>query len=297
MKSTFFSHLVVLALAGITLALSQDSSPGSFALHRRHSSLARSTTLARRCKPRNNSSAANAQVEAQNNGSSKSSAGLLSVQVSRCGPNGATKEVTKETGPNGSIDFLNCGIEGQGWNPPRITIADLKTVNLADAIEQDGSPFKPCKKHLSIINKHANSNNIPPIIIASIAMQESSCNEKTIGGAGEQGLMQLTKDKCDDAPGGNCLDVDFNVGKGTKYLKSLIDQNGGSFLPALGGYNGWEIGMDVKAAKTRFGGNCRTQRNLDYLFQNLNVWFQNKNVYGSTKYGKYFNLDSCSNQD
>ena len=45
---------------------------------------------------------------------------------------------------------------------------------------------------------------VPPIVIASFALQESSCNPDTVGGAGEQGLMQLTKDKCGGAPGGNC---------------------------------------------------------------------------------------------
>lgn len=37
-------------------------------------------------------------------------------------------------------------------------------------------------------------------------MQESSCKADTVGGAGEQGLMQITKDKCGGAPGGNCMD-------------------------------------------------------------------------------------------
>lgn len=38
-------------------------------------------------------------------------------------------------------------------------------------------------------------------------MQESSCNPHTVGGGGEQGLMQITRDKCGGAPGGNCQDV------------------------------------------------------------------------------------------
>ena len=37
-------------------------------------------------------------------------------------------------------------------------------------------------------------------------MQESGCNPNAVGGAGEQGLMQITKDKCGGAPGGNCQD-------------------------------------------------------------------------------------------
>ena len=43
-------------------------------------------------------------------------------------------------------------------------------------------------------------------MLAAFAMQESSCNPNTVGGAGEQGLMQLTKDKCGDAPNGDCKD-------------------------------------------------------------------------------------------
>jgi len=45
------------------------------------------------------------------------------------------------------------------------------------------------------------------MILAAIAMQESGCNPNTVGGGGEQGLMQITKDKCGGAPGGNCKDV------------------------------------------------------------------------------------------
>lgn len=51
------------------------------------------------------------------------------------------------------------------------------------------------------------SHSVPPILLASIALQESSCNPATVGGNGEQGLMQLTSDKCGNAPGGNCQDV------------------------------------------------------------------------------------------
>ena len=48
---------------------------------------------------------------------------------------------------------------------------------------------------------------VPSILLASIAMQESTCNPNTVGGAGEQGLMQITPDKCHGAPKGNCKDI------------------------------------------------------------------------------------------
>jgi membrane-bound lytic murein transglycosylase MltF len=38
-------------------------------------------------------------------------------------------------------------------------------------------------------------------------MQESSCNPSAVGGAGEQGLMQITREKCKGAPNGNCKDI------------------------------------------------------------------------------------------
>jgi len=48
---------------------------------------------------------------------------------------------------------------------------------------------------------------VPRMLAISIAMQESTCNPNVEGGGGEQGMMQITKDKCGDAPGGNCKDA------------------------------------------------------------------------------------------
>lgn len=47
---------------------------------------------------------------------------------------------------------------------------------------------------------------VPPMLMASIAMQESYCSPNVTGAGGEQGLMQLTADKCKHAPKGNCRD-------------------------------------------------------------------------------------------
>jgi soluble lytic murein transglycosylase-like protein len=80
---------------------------------------------------------------------------------------------------------------------------------------------------------------VPPILIASIAMQESTCNPNTVGGAGEQGLMQLTKDKCTQAPGGNCKDPNYNIQTGSKFFADSLKANGGDLLHTIGGYNGW----------------------------------------------------------
>lgn len=84
---------------------------------------------------------------------------------------------------------------------------------------------------------------VPSIMLASFALQESSCNPKTIGGAGEQGLMQITKEKCKGAPHGDCLDPDFNIRTGAKYFSDTLKSNNGDLLKSIGTYNGWKAGM------------------------------------------------------
>jgi hypothetical protein len=88
-------------------------------------------------------------------------------------------------------------------------------------LKSGNSIFAPCSPYLDIIYSAAGETgrksiprtarssshvfiSVQPIMIASIMMQESSCNKDTVGGGGEQGLMQITKDKCGGAPGGNC---------------------------------------------------------------------------------------------
>lgn len=87
------------------------------------------------------------------------------------------------------------------------------------------------------------SPTVPSIILASFALQESSCNPGTIGGAGEQGIMQITKEKCRGAPAGNCLDPDFNIRAGAKYFAETLKNNHGDLLKSIGMYNGWHTGM------------------------------------------------------
>lgn len=72
----------------------------------------------------------------------------------------------------GSIDFFNCGIEGGGWNPPDIYLSDLHYVSLDDAIQSPGSPFQACSEYVWIFNKYGDQYGIPPIMMASFALQE-----------------------------------------------------------------------------------------------------------------------------
>ncbi|KIK44600.1 glycoside hydrolase family 23 protein [Suillus luteus UH-Slu-Lm8-n1] len=232
-----------------------------------------------------------------NNSGGGPNGGLVKVVSSKgCGSSGATKEITALSGPNGHIDFLTCGINEGGWKPPLIKIESIVTVDLSTVAYQDGSAFANCKDFVPTFEKYGSKYGIPAILLASFAMEESSCKPSTIGGAGEQGLMQLTSDKCVGAPNGDCKDVDFNIGAGAKFFTQLLKENDGDLLSCIGHYNGWFQGMTyADATAAAHGGNCREQNNLDYLHQFLNGWCQNINAYQhNPPLGKYFNLNVCN---
>ena len=112
--------------------------------------------------------------------------------------------MTSVSGPNGNIDWMNCGFEAGGWSPPHVRVQDLITVSLSVALQNPNSPFKACGPYIGLFEKYGAMYAIPPIMLASFAMQESSCQPWRVGGGGEQGLMQITRDKCGGAPGGDC---------------------------------------------------------------------------------------------
>jgi hypothetical protein len=58
---------------------------------------------------------------------------LIHVSPGQCNPIGASTKVTKLSGPNGHIDWINCGITGGGWTPPHVEIGELITVSLDSA--------------------------------------------------------------------------------------------------------------------------------------------------------------------
>jgi len=220
--------------------------------------------------------------------------GLIDVKSAACGPSGATKQITKLSGPNGNINWLNCGFEGAGWTPPFIRMQDVITQSLSSALQSPSSPFKACSAYIPLFEKYGGQYGIPAIIMASFSMQESGCNPATVGGAGEQGLMQITEEKCVGAPGGNCKDPDFNIHTATKFFAGTLADNNGDVLLSVGNYNGWYKGLTESkafaAAKTDC---CRCQNNGDYLHQFFNGWCQNINPYDA-KLGKYFNLAVCA---
>ncbi|KAF5330800.1 hypothetical protein D9619_005798 [Psilocybe cf. subviscida] len=218
---------------------------------------------------------------------------ITAAAAANCGSARSSKTTSKLTGPNGHIDYLNCGLETGGWTPPKIHINNVATKSLSAALQSKSSPFKACGRFVSTFEKYGAKYNIPPIFLAAFAMQESSCNANTVGGGGEQGLMQITREKCKGSPGGNCKDPDFNIRTGAKYFADVLKANNGDVLLSIGQYNGWTKGLTKKKATAAANtACCRCQNNLDYLHQYLNGWCQNVDPY-TKALGKYFNLNKC----
>lgn len=322
--------VLAVALSAATANASSIHHGGPGGLVARHSSMARrqaaepagakpsERTSRKRCKARPTDSPANlappansspapppaqsppaqappAAPPANNPPPNNNNGGAKMVYSDYCGGARSTAEITRESGPNGHIDFLNCGIHSGGWAPPRLTFDQLNIVSLDDALRSSNSPFHACAPFHWAFNQFGGEFGIPPIVLASFAMQESSCNPDTVGGGGEQGLMQITHDKCGGAPGGNCRDPAFNIRTGASYFAQTLANNGGDVLKSIGQYNGWQPGLTFDSAtRARYSSCCRCQNNVDYLHQFLNGWCQNRNAYDTNlRLGKYFNLDVC----
>ncbi|KAF8520467.1 glycoside hydrolase family 23 protein, partial [Hysterangium stoloniferum] len=205
--------------------------------------------------------------------------------------------ITPRSGPNGAIGWLTCGINSTGWTPSFATVEDIITADLSSALAQGNSQFDACDQYLDIIEKYAAQFRVPSILVASFAMQESGCQADSQGEGGEQGIMQISQDKCDGAPDGDCKNPDFNIHRGTQFLANTLSENKGNILLTIGQYNGWYAGMTFEEATAAAHTSCcHCQPNLDYLFQMLNGWLLNRNPLVPPRLGAYFNLDVCNDE-
>ncbi|KAF8497645.1 hypothetical protein JB92DRAFT_2986892 [Gautieria morchelliformis] len=226
-------------------------------------------------------------------GPSRGAPGTIQAQ-SACGDIGAKETISPLSGPNGAISWMTCGINSTGWTPSYASVSDIITADLTSALNQGGSPFQACSSVLSIIEKYSAQFQVPSILVASFAMQESGCQPDQQGQGGEQGIMQISQDKCGGAPNGNCKDPDFNIHQGTQFLANTLAANNGNVLVTIGQYNGWYKGMTFAEATAAAGTSCcHCQQNLDYIFQMLNGWVLNRNPLTQPRLGQYFNLDVC----
>jgi membrane-bound lytic murein transglycosylase MltF len=82
---------------------------------------------------------------------------------------------------------------------------------------------------------------VPAALLMAIGMQESGCNKGAVGSRGEQGIMQVAGNACDNQSG-DCQEPWYNIHKGASILVEKMggDPNG-NIIEALGMYNGWMV--------------------------------------------------------
>ncbi|CAO1624044.1 unnamed protein product [Sympodiomycopsis kandeliae] len=197
--------------------------------------------------------------------------------------------------PNGSVDFLTCGISKSNrnskWQPADVKMSDVKMIGAEQAASSD--VFKPCAKYKSTFEKVSQDTGVPAVLLMSFALQESTCNAGLTGDNGEIGISQITPDKCNGAPGGNCHDVYFNLKTAANYFKNTLEnQCNGNVLCAVGQYNGWQAGKMTYASATNQQYGCMAQNNLDYLDSLLNGFCQGKDGHSKT-YRHFGNIAHC----
>lgn len=228
-----------------------------------------------------------------NSSPSSGSGGTIQADTSNfaCGDPNASSSPTSGGGPNGSEDWLDCGITGGGWVPPPVYLSNMVYVSLEDALSQPNSVFAPCQGNLDDFNAVAGQTGIPAILLASISLQESTCNPGATGPNGEVGLMQITPDKCPDGyADDSCYNAQTNINIGGQYFNSVLSDSGGNVAAALGGYNGWTPGMTEADANDK--STCGQRNNLDYLQNVLNGYLQGVDP-STYAQGTFNNLATC----
>lgn len=201
---------------------------------------------------------------------------LLAIPDSACGPCDATHEF-----PNGSEDWINCNMKGSGWNPPHVTVEQLR---VGDATTLQ-SKFPMCSQDiLDIMTQVSHETSIPAQLLLSIAIRESTCNVNARGGGGEVGLMQVAANRCPNGDINSCHQPYNNIKLGADILREKLASADNNILQALGMYNGWMPGMTFDEAHN--SPQCSHNRNRDYVHSIVNGFMQGTDASGWSAWGQ-----------
>src|SRR5687768_1525999 len=89
----------------------------------------------------------------------------------------------------------------------------------------------------SLIEQHANANNVSPVLVRAVIEAESAFNPRAVSHLGAMGLMQLMPGTARDLGVTDPFDPNDNIRGGTKYPRKLLDRFDGNVNLALAAYN------------------------------------------------------------
>jgi soluble lytic murein transglycosylase-like protein len=116
---------------------------------------------------------------------------------------------------------------GAGYSRPVYTeVAEVETQ----------PAYGPDAQLLDCIRRHAEANNIDPLLVEIVIKHESAFDPNACSGVGASGLMQLMPETAADLGVTDLNDPEQNVAAGTRYLAEQLNHYGSVEL-ALAAYN------------------------------------------------------------
>ncbi|KAG8407785.1 hypothetical protein J3459_018354 [Metarhizium acridum] len=199
-------------------------------------------------------------------------------------------------GPNGSQEWLNRGVRGNGWNPPFLDVRNITHVPLKAFYKGIGAD---CEKYDRFFKISGMKYDINPAILAFIAWQESFCKADATGPA--PGLFQCDPSNCQNGKKNCQYPIMENSDCGAHVLRVALNRAEGNIIYALGLYNGWFTagdrtglnggkGLTENYPCSEEGKVYRVPLDLNYLHNMLNGWFQGYDMRSEDTYtgGTYY---------
>jgi soluble lytic murein transglycosylase-like protein len=97
---------------------------------------------------------------------------------------------------------------------------------------------------LPLVENAARTQGVDSKLLRAVVEQESGFHPCAISPKGAQGLMQLMPATADDLDVTDPFDPKQNIEAGAKYLKQMLDKNGGDVAKALAAYNAGPNAID-----------------------------------------------------
>ncbi|VEF48688.1 murein lytic transglycosylase [Bacillus freudenreichii] len=119
----------------------------------------------------------------------------------------------------------------------------------------------------SIIQRAADTYNLPSKLIKAVIRHESNFNARAISRAGAAGLMQLMPSTARGLGVTDIMDPEQNVMGGAKYLRSMLDKYKGNVKLALAAYNAGPGNVD------KFGGIPPFKETQNYVRKVTDTYF------------------------